>query len=256
MFNKKLRMNKKAVSPIIATLLLVAIAVSAAVVTYTWTMSMVTNQATQAQTQIKIDVVQFGKIGDATDAATITVRNTGTMAATIDQAYIMTGTTVSQTGILSTSTSERTIAASDVQNIGVIFDSLTPNTAYQIRLITTTGYVVEGVYYTPTTLTDYITVTITSIEKSGDADADLKVTMKITNTGSIDVPIDVVSLKKDAGTYFDAEDINPINVPLGSSELEVTATFQDEGDEHAGATPYTVQIKTGGSVIEITYTTP
>jgi len=44
MFNKKLRMNKKAVSPIIATLLLVAIAVSAAVVTYTCNTSTNTNK--------------------------------------------------------------------------------------------------------------------------------------------------------------------------------------------------------------------
>jgi flagellin-like protein len=144
MFNKKLRMNKKAVSPIIATLLLVAIAVSAAVVTYTWTMSMVTNQATQAQTQIKIDVVQF----DITnEKATITVRNTGTMAATIDQAYIMTGTTVSEKGQITPD--DPTIAASSVENISVTFTTLEANEPYQIRLVTSTGYVVEGVYYTP-----------------------------------------------------------------------------------------------------------
>jgi len=147
MFNKKLRMNKKAVSPIIATLLLVAIAVSAAVVTYTWTMSMVTNQATQAQTQIRIDVVQFVLTSGSNTTALITVRNTGTMAATIDEVYIMTGTTVSQTGEITTA--DPTIAASSVENIAVTFTTLEANEPYQIRLVTSTGYVVEGVYYTP-----------------------------------------------------------------------------------------------------------
>jgi flagellin-like protein len=136
-------MNKKAVSPIIATLLLVAIAVSAAVVTYTWTMSMVTNQASQAQTQIRIDVVEFTD----TQTVEITVRNTGTMAATIEKAYLMTGTAVTQTGTVS---GTLTVSPSGVSTITAEFDasSFADNKPYQIRLVTTNGYVVEGVYYT------------------------------------------------------------------------------------------------------------
>jgi len=144
MFNKKLRMNKKAVSPIIATLLLVAIAVSAAVVTYTWTMSMVTNQATQAQTQIKIDVVKFI---NATDIE-VNVRNTGTMPATLQKAYTMSGTAVSVTA---TDVDGTVIEPNTVETISITFPASTFETtnSYQIRIITTTGYVVEGVYYAP-----------------------------------------------------------------------------------------------------------
>ena len=58
---KNFRMSRRAVSPIIATLLLIAIAVAAAVVTYTFTMNMVSNQGSQAQTAVRIDDVQLGQ---------------------------------------------------------------------------------------------------------------------------------------------------------------------------------------------------
>ncbi len=56
--DKRIR-NRKAVSPVIATLLMIAIAVAASVVMYSWVNTMVTNQAKQSQTAIRIDNVQF-----------------------------------------------------------------------------------------------------------------------------------------------------------------------------------------------------
>ena len=46
MFNKmrKVRFNSKAISPVVATLLLIAIAVAAAIVSYSWIMSMIKTQ--------------------------------------------------------------------------------------------------------------------------------------------------------------------------------------------------------------------
>jgi len=86
--------------------------------------------------------------------ATLTVRNTGTMAATIDQAYIMDGTTVSQTGEVGAT---NTITVSNTADIEVKFTGhFTGNAPYQIRLVTSTGYVVEGVYYTPATIPDVV----------------------------------------------------------------------------------------------------
>jgi flagellin-like protein len=43
--------NRKGISPLIATLLLIAIAVAASVLTYSWVMSMIGSQSGQAQTQ-------------------------------------------------------------------------------------------------------------------------------------------------------------------------------------------------------------
>ena len=70
---KNLRMSRRAVSPIIATLLLIAIAVAAAVVTYTFTMNMVSNQGSQAQTSMKIDDVQLGQAVSAGSAVSTTM---------------------------------------------------------------------------------------------------------------------------------------------------------------------------------------
>ena len=67
----KLRMNRRAVSPVIATLLLIAIAVAASVVTYSWVMSMTANQSQQGQTSVKVDQVLFGRGPIKTEASTM-----------------------------------------------------------------------------------------------------------------------------------------------------------------------------------------
>ena len=72
------RINRRAVSPVIATLLLIAIAVAAAVVTYSWVMSMTANQSQQAQTGIKIDQVLFGKSAAASTTISIGTQAAGT----------------------------------------------------------------------------------------------------------------------------------------------------------------------------------
>ena len=54
----KLR-KRKGISPLIATLLLIAIAVAASVLTYSWVMSMIGSQSAQAQTQVRIDSVTW-----------------------------------------------------------------------------------------------------------------------------------------------------------------------------------------------------
>ena len=51
--------KRKGISPLIATLLLIAIAVAASVLTYSWVMSMIGSQSGQAQTQVRIDSVAY-----------------------------------------------------------------------------------------------------------------------------------------------------------------------------------------------------
>jgi flagellin-like protein len=53
--NKMNIRKRKGISPLITTLLLIAIAVAASVLTYSWVMSMVGSQSAQAQTQVRID---------------------------------------------------------------------------------------------------------------------------------------------------------------------------------------------------------
>lgn len=256
----KIKLNRRAVSPIIATLLLVAIAVAAAVVTYTWTMSMAQNQSTQSQTNVKIDQVMFGKAtaasttvttytaggptltvanvtgfsvgdivkvhkdgvvlnnypsitaintgtntltintaltlesgkveGDVTNASVtkvdaegmwISVRNTGSIATTIEKVYIYEGNTLLTPSGISIN---RTLAPNTAEGLAIIdtgesadgtsyynillsggqglpsadytvegdigaFGQLDLNKPYTIKLVTSTGFTLEGTFYTP-----------------------------------------------------------------------------------------------------------
>ncbi|MEM4310759.1 MAG: archaellin/type IV pilin N-terminal domain-containing protein [Nitrososphaerales archaeon] len=64
-----LKNKRKAVSPIVATLLLIAISVAASVITYTFVSSSLTGQARQAQTSISIEDIQFKKALMSTSGA-------------------------------------------------------------------------------------------------------------------------------------------------------------------------------------------
>jgi flagellin-like protein len=84
--------TRKGISPLIATLLLIAIAVAASVLTYSWVMSMVGSQSAQAQTQLRIESVNWLRTGTgSTDPAAgwqVQVRNTGSVATNIESVSI------------------------------------------------------------------------------------------------------------------------------------------------------------------------
>jgi flagellin-like protein len=82
--------SKKAISPILATLLLIVIAVAAIVVTYAWIMTYMSSAGQQAGVILSKENVRF--YGEPTDAAKnktdITVRNTGTENTKIVRIYM------------------------------------------------------------------------------------------------------------------------------------------------------------------------
>jgi len=140
--------TRKGISPLIATLLLIAIAVAASVLTYSWVMSMVGTQSAQAQTQIRIDSVTWnaGKY-------TILVRNTGSVAATIESVSIRTN----EAGSTTTPTSYTTGNSLDVGKTwspatAISYASLAVSTSYVIRVTTSTGFYYEMVATTPAVL--------------------------------------------------------------------------------------------------------
>ena len=84
MLTKNRLKSKKAISPILATLLLIVIAVAAIVVTYAWVMTYMTSAGQQAGVLLKKDAPCLWQSGNIT----IYVRNTGTSDAEIDAVYI------------------------------------------------------------------------------------------------------------------------------------------------------------------------
>jgi len=147
--------NRKAISPLITTLLLIAIAVAASVLTYSWVMSMVGSQSAQAQTQVRIDNVAWTISGTLKDTALLTIRNTGSIAAEIESisirlnkagetAYLQKYTTANSIDIGETKpmTWDSTAALATV-------DYVTYSSSYVIRVTTRTGFYYEMVATTP-----------------------------------------------------------------------------------------------------------
>ncbi|MDI6690902.1 MAG: hypothetical protein QME50_03415 [Candidatus Bathyarchaeota archaeon] len=87
---KSLSKSEKAISPILATLLLIVIAVAAIVVTYAWIMTYMTGAGTQAGVILYKANVRFYENGTKID---IDVGNSGTSDTQIIQVYIGTTST-------------------------------------------------------------------------------------------------------------------------------------------------------------------
>jgi len=77
--------SKKAISPILATLLLIVIAVAAIVVTYAWVMTYMSSAGQQAGVMLDVENVSWDSAANTT---TIVVKNTGTSDAKIVRLYI------------------------------------------------------------------------------------------------------------------------------------------------------------------------
>jgi flagellin-like protein len=147
----KLR-KRKGISPLIATLLLIAIAVAASVLTYSWVMSMIGSQSAQAQTQVRIDSVTWG----ASHAATMVldVRNTGSVDATLESVSIRKNAAGSTALVLPVSTAIGAGTHSAVPATGTLsISSMSPvyaaSTSYVIRVTTNTGFYYEAVFTSP-----------------------------------------------------------------------------------------------------------
>ena len=144
--------KRKAISPLIATLLLIAIAVAASVLTYSWVMSMIGSQAAQAQTSVRIDSIEWNVNANT---ATLVVRNTGSVDCTLESISVRkneSGLPFGMTTLTSTPLTPTTILQSKTGTF--TWDASTPDldysTSYVIRASTTSGFYYELVASTPT----------------------------------------------------------------------------------------------------------
>lgn len=127
----KLFKSKKAISPILATLLLVVIAVAAIVVTYAWVMTYMTHTTEQAGVVPYLANVNFYENGTKID---IDIGNSGTSDTTIIQLYIGTSSsTMNNQTITPTS-----LNADSVQRITVNY-SWQNGATYYFKVLTSAG---------------------------------------------------------------------------------------------------------------------
>jgi flagellin-like protein len=140
--------KRKGISPLIATLLLIAIAVAASVLTYSWVMSMIGSQSGQAQTQVRIDSVAYTD----SNTAVVAIRNTGSIDATIESVWVRPNTAGSAWFKDDASQTIQVGKAADV-TADPILPVLAVNTSYVWRVTTTTGFYYEFISTTPASFT-------------------------------------------------------------------------------------------------------
>jgi FlaG/FlaF family flagellin (archaellin) len=150
--------DDKAESHLVATLLLIAVVVGASIITYSWVMSMVGSQSTQAQTQIRIDMVQWynSTATKKLDATVLTIRNTGSVAATVESVSI----TLDQATVIATLSSKISIPTGQtaVYTFNAGIDGVPSNwtwsiqKSYVVRATTSTGFYYELVSSSPSTI--------------------------------------------------------------------------------------------------------
>ena len=87
MIKMKERNSKKAISPVIAVLLLIVIAVAASVITYSWINWFITLQQEQASSIIRIEETDLSLLA-SNGVAKIYIRNVGGTKVTVDTVYI------------------------------------------------------------------------------------------------------------------------------------------------------------------------
>jgi len=78
--------SKKGISPILATLLLIAIAVAAAIISYAWIITFVSTQTQQSGAVLVRENIRFYNVS-STNKTDITLRNTGSSSAKIAAVY-------------------------------------------------------------------------------------------------------------------------------------------------------------------------
>jgi flagellin-like protein len=137
MLYRNMLKSKKAISPILATLLLIVIAVAAIVVTYAWVMTYMGSTTQQAGFMPYKANVAFS----STNTITIDIGNSGTSSGQIIQVYV--GNSASNTTSQTTNpVTPIPIAASDFESFTVSYPWTTGKTCY-FRVVPNSGAVLE-----------------------------------------------------------------------------------------------------------------
>jgi flagellin-like protein len=135
MLHRNMLKSKKAISPILATLLLIVIAVAAIVVTYAWVMTYMGTTTQQAGFRPYNANVAFS----SGTTITIDIGNSGTSSGKITAIYVGTSASAlqSQTDI-KPSLSATTIEADTIQSFAVTY-KYTTGTTYYFKVVPNSG---------------------------------------------------------------------------------------------------------------------
>ncbi|NYT00990.1 MAG: hypothetical protein GKB99_04635 [Methanocellales archaeon] len=135
---KRFRANKDAVSPVIATLLVIAIAVAAAILVYVWAMGLVgtleSGGGEQVTEQIMMDVFSWNATGDLA----LTLRNVGSSVVTVDAIYVETDSGI-QAFDGAASANDNVLAIGDTEIFTCPVTSVTAGVQYTVKIVSESG---------------------------------------------------------------------------------------------------------------------
>jgi flagellin-like protein len=137
MLTKNVLKSRKAISPILATLLLIVIAVAAIVVTYAWVMTYMSNTTQQAGFMPYKANVAFA----SGTTITIDIGNSGTSSGKISAIYIGTSSSTLQSQTKISPSLSTTIDAGAIQSFAVTYNYLTGT--YYFKVVPTSGAALE-----------------------------------------------------------------------------------------------------------------
>lgn len=131
----RFKISKRAVSPVIATLLMIAIAVAASIIVYVWSIGLLGGLMGGGGSQVKEQIIMeaYDWTSGAGSTPKVVLRNVGSTAVTLASAYIG-GTSV--TGFPTTQLNPG-VATAQFTLSG--FSGSTAGVAYTVKFVTTTG---------------------------------------------------------------------------------------------------------------------
>ena len=147
---RKFKKNAKALSPVVASIILIAVTVAVSVVVAAWMGGMTIGlMGTAEQAKITNDVLSNSAIAGAYENATVTVQNTGSATVTITSATIdgYTATLYPNTGTGAVTSVQIPKGQSVTFNLGVAAQNFSNSAQYTIKLMTAKGNTVTD---TPT----------------------------------------------------------------------------------------------------------
>jgi flagellin-like protein len=135
---KRIKKSRKAISPILATLLLVVIAVAAIVVTYAWIMTYMNNAGRQAGVMLYEANTRFYKDQNFTLMIDIDVGNSGTSDTQLTTLYVGTSTT----SLLNQTITPVLLEAGKVARITIDYN-WTEGVTYYFKVLSSTGQTLD-----------------------------------------------------------------------------------------------------------------
>ncbi|MEM3517104.1 MAG: archaellin/type IV pilin N-terminal domain-containing protein [Candidatus Bathyarchaeia archaeon] len=131
------KLNKKAVSPVIATLLMIAIAVAASILVYVWSMGLVGSLQGTGGEQTKEQLIMEAYVATSNTSWTLYIRNVGPTTSRVAAVYVE-GYSASFSPATFTLTPGQSGTLTVTVPSGPI---LNPGAAYTVKIVTTSGAV-------------------------------------------------------------------------------------------------------------------